>query len=184
MTPRPPMLATAAAVLLAALSIGGCGSTSSTPTSPTPTPTAKLPPPVVDSCLVGTWKSSNQTSSYVDGTTTVPLSGGSGELLTLNADGSFTDGFGDAQALTGTANGHQYIVSVSGDATGRYTAAAGQVTATYDDPTKIMISLGKDGSISPVQSPATQTESYTCQKGVSFTATSASGSVTQYLIVP
>lgn len=118
---------------------------------------------------------------YPDGPTQVNLSGGAGEVLTLNSDGSFIEDLSSVHPLTGTANGHMYALSGHGSADGHYTANGGMITYTYDGVGQLMITLTKDGTAGQVvQPPAAQADSYACAQGASLSTVGAGGSSTQY----
>jgi hypothetical protein len=165
----------------------GCGSsTSAPPTSssaspPTGTAGAPVSGTTPDACVLGAWRANFSMTVYPDGATQVNLSGGAGEVLTLNSNGSFIEDLSSVHPLTGSANGHVYSLNGRGRADGHYTAQGGMITYTYDGVGQLVITLTKDGTASRVaQPPPAQTDSYSCAQGASLSTVGAGGGSTQY----
>lgn len=166
----------------------GCGSSTST----APIPVTVLPPagaPTAapaslrrpDACVAGEWKARFSMTVYPDGATPVNISGGAGEVLTLNSDGSFIEDLGGVQPLIGSAKGHWYSLSGSGRVGGHFTTRGGMITYVYDGVGQLVITLTKDGTASQVvQRPTAQTDSYSCEQGASLATVASGGGSTQY----
>jgi len=187
---RGPALALAAGGAL--IGIAACGSSSSTTSSPASTASSAssastsggaTAAATTDSCVVGKWVAASTSGSTTIGSDTPSFSGGEGELLTINADGSFVDDFSAAKPVTGSAGGHQYAITTAGKSTGTATSSAGKVTITITDTTTVSQTVTQDGtSLGTAHPPSTQTAAYACQSG-GFTVTS-SGITTTYAPAP
>jgi hypothetical protein len=186
MNPTVPLVVVATAC---AAVTSGCGSsTSAAPTPATALASAGAPsaaaaaPTPPDACVVGAWKASFSMTVFPDDATRVNLSGGAGEVLTLNSDGSFLEDLGGVRPLIGSADGHQYSLTGSGSAAGHFTTRGGMITYTYDEGWRLVITLTKDGTANPVvQPPIAQTDSYSCTHGASLSTVASGGGSTQYV---
>lgn len=131
---------------------------------------------------MATWKSTSTTANLPDSAAQllIPLTGGGGEVLSVSADGRFTDDLSAVQPLTGTASSHTYMVTASGKVTGTLTASARRATLTYDDVTQSTTTVVKDGVTMGTAHGANSTSTYTCQAGTSLVVTGTDGNVTTY----
>lgn len=185
---RPVMTAWTVRVALALCGLvllAGCGGSSHTTTT-TSTSTATTPPmtsaSAIDSCLVGKWRATTGTLNYQasDGTT-VTMTGGQGEVLTITADGRYTDDYSNFQPATGSDGANQYSVTETGTATGHLSASGGTTSATLDDPTAVTITVSENGTPAVTTHAHAGTGHYTCTKGTTLTITATDGSTTTYV---
>jgi hypothetical protein len=164
--------------------IAGCGSSSHSSSHTTTISVAT--PPTTDSCLVGKWEATNQSVPFQtsDGTT-VALAGGQDDILTLTADGRYTEDQNNSKPDVGSDGVNHYSLTSSGIYTGHYTASGGVLTVTVDDPAAVTSTLYENGTAIYTQPPQSGplAVSYTCRKGVSLT-TSASGGANITTLVP
>ena len=95
-----------------------------------------------DACLVGTWKDIDQ--QVVDTSTGTPiLFTGSGGMLTVNANGTFTATY-DNVILTAHSGGVDYTAQLNGTNSGTWAVNGGQLVVN-DESSNITEALTKNG---------------------------------------
>ncbi len=151
--------------------IVGCGSSSHGSSNPA------AAAPTTQSCVVGKWEVTNQSVSFQtsDGTT-VQLTGDQGEILTLTANGGYSEDVNNAKPDVGSDGVNQYADTSSGTLTGHYTASGGALTVTEDKPAAVTSVLSENGTAIYTQPPPSGplAVSYTCRRGVSLTTSATS----------
>jgi hypothetical protein len=91
------------------------------------------PPPIGDSCIVGTWTliDESNTSGYKYRNVPVSVTGLGGAKLTLSADGHEAENFAGSEPLIGTlADGRELSISIGGSFVFRIHAHADSYTET------------------------------------------------------
>jgi hypothetical protein len=118
---------------------------------------------LIDPCLVGSWRTSNEQQQLdVNGVGPVNVTG-SGVVLHIGPDGSDLVDYASAAPYLGTANGHRLQITIAGAIRGTIStsegtitfkgmSATGTVTATVDGTVVTTIGL----------TPDTDPVSYTC----------------------
>lgn len=160
----------------AAVLATACGSPSAATRPASPSGHAS-PAAALDSCVVGTWKSTSDsgTTTYTShpGSPTVPYSGGGGEILTVGPDGTADFQYGSAAPVQGTgSDGAAYVITTTGSAAARATTADGQLTFILADPNSMHITVTRNGAVFAGGSlDAPQQFAYTCTAGKTMTWT-------------
>ena len=160
----------------AALLATGCGSSSAATTAASPSSHAS-PAPQLDSCVVGTWKSTSDrgTTTYTShpGSPTVQFSGSGGEILKVGPDGTVDFQYGGATPVQGTgSDGAAYVITTTGSAAGRATTGNGQLTYILADSNSMHITVTRNGAVFAGGSiDAPQQFTYTCTAGKTMTWT-------------
>ena len=108
------------------------------------------------------------------------LSGGQGEVLTITADGRFTEDAMSMRPLTGNEGGNRYSVTVAGTATGHVSTGGGKISYRYNDPASITLTISKNGTPGSTAHPVGRSEDYTCTNGASLTIYQQDGSTMAY----
>jgi hypothetical protein len=166
---------TSAASLVACSSGGTVGhgaitTTSRRASSPIASTAAPTTSSGLDSCLIGSWHSTgvSGTLKSTDGSVSVPLSGGAGEVAVIRPDGIIAVNYAASTPETGTgSDGAAYTLTTSGELVGHLVAAAGRATWTIDDPKSAVEAITKDGSIvARLHPPAHEDSTYTCRGGM------------------
>lgn len=126
----------------------------------------------IDGCLVGSWKST--------GLTTVgqlKLAGGAGELLTVDADGTYFYDYSQMQPYSGTtAGGDQIEDTITGTLTGQFHTRDGTWTTSVDDPSTMELSIRKNGVlVATGHASGSDSGSYTCQPHRHLTISDSTG---------
>jgi hypothetical protein len=155
---------------------------SSDGTTPAATPSAAVAgPSAVDRCLVGTWKSIGITGTVAIGGAQITLSGGAGEVITIDAGGAVRTDDSNTAPVGGTApNGTDYRIVQSGTGTGTIASSGGRMKVTLSQPTTLTVNLYKNGTVIQSQHPGSANDSYTCTAGTSLIITGGGGTVTKY----
>lgn len=186
-----PVAVAAGPVMAGVLLLSACGggsttassssSASATASSAASTPTADAS---VDACVVGTWTSVSEsgTATMPDGTS-VSMSGGSGVVDVVKADGTVHDDYSSAQPEVGTSStGVEYDIVTTGTLDGGLAATNGSYTIDPVNPQTLsqMITRPSDNtSFGPFHPPAQQqTGTYQCTQGTSLAVTSGGVTVT------
>jgi hypothetical protein len=147
--------------------------------SAVPTPTA----PVIDACIVGTWRATVGMLPQTFEGAPVTATGGAGTVLTYNADGSYSGDFAKAQPYVATtSDGHRISVTATGSVVGTFTTIGGELNLT-DSHTTLTVTVRVDGAVtSSAAASSTSSAEYTCTAGSHLTL-SADGFATQYIPV-
>jgi hypothetical protein len=116
-------------------------------------------------CVVGTWRvTSHREQVAVESVGTVGITGGDTVRLRLGADGTGTTDYGNATVYSGTLNGHEVQLILTGRSDFRYTAADGRLTvfdATSAPSARVLVDRVQAGQ--PMQlTNAVGSASYTC----------------------
>jgi hypothetical protein len=161
----------------AVLSLAACGGGSSNSSSSSSSSSGGGGAPV-DSCLVNTWVST-AVSGSANGQT-AQASGGTGEKVTIAADGAIQIDDSNTTVLNITAGGQSGSVKQTGRATGKIAVSGDKLVVTLD-PGGTLSNQAVDASGAPVGSPqpapATVDATYKCSAGQQFqiTQTSSTG---------
>jgi hypothetical protein len=175
--------AAAAAVVAALTALAGCSDAVSPSGTPSAAATSATPGPAgaLDACLVGTWRSSGVTATLTIGGAKVPVTGGAGEVLTIDSAGTIrTDESNTAPVRGAAPDGTQYVLSQTGVATGRISGGGGKLSVSIDQPTTLTVTLLKNGSQVQTQHPGSANDSYTCTPRSALVITGGGGTVTTY----
>jgi hypothetical protein len=162
----------------AVLSLAACGGGSSNTSSDSSSSSSGGGSASVDSCLVNTWVSTGVSGS-ANGQT-AQASGGTGEKVTIAADGAIQIDDSNTTLLNITAGGQSGSVKQTGRATGKITVSGDKLVVTLD-PGGTLSNQAVDASGAPVGSPqpapATVDATYKCSAGQEFqiTQTSSTG---------
>jgi hypothetical protein len=138
----------------------------------------------VDSCVVGSWKTTGVAGNVkLNAATTVVLSGGgAGAVFQIGSDGKFKEDFSNETPYTGAgSDGSQYQVAFTGQIDGTLTAANGQATLTIAAGSTAMQTISKDGvqQGQGIQAqPGSENDTYTCTAGAALSVTSGDGITT------
>ncbi|HET9051888.1 MAG TPA: hypothetical protein VFO60_09295, partial [Candidatus Dormibacteraeota bacterium] len=136
----------------------------------------------VDSCLVGSWTATGVSGEVSAAGFTLHLSGGDGEKLVVNDDGTYTDDYSSAKPIQGDAgSGVTFTITNSGRATGHLTVAHdGSIAATIDDPNALTQTISAAGVSGEQTHPSEAVSgSYTCANG-GFRLVAPDGTTTTY----
>jgi hypothetical protein len=129
-------------------------------------------------CLVGTWRNIDQ--QVLDTSTGKPiLFTGSGAMLTINPDGTFTGSY-DNVVLTANSGGVQWTATLNGTGSGNWAVNGGQLLVS-DDRSNITEVLTEDGAYvgtSPLTTSPVDA-GYTCS-GNTFIETFPQGGSNHY----
>jgi hypothetical protein len=158
-------------VAIVVVTILKSGSGTGALTDPTASPTAPYSPtvspsptPIIDNCLVGTWRSSQDVQTLdIPDVGPVKVSG-SGLVLHISGDGTLVQDYSQSSTYDGTANGHTLSIKVRGTVNGQIRTAndtisfsgmtANGTEAGYVDGTSV-------GSAVPLEADSTPVQ-YTC----------------------
>jgi hypothetical protein len=168
----------AGGLAVAVLSLAACGGGSSNSSSDSSSSSSGGGSASVDSCLVNTWVSTGVSGS-ANGQT-AQASGGTGEKVTIAADGAIQIDDSNTTLLNITAGGQSGSVKQTGRATGKITVSGDKLVVTLD-PGGTLSNQAVDASGAPVGSPqpapATVDATYKCSAGQEFqiTQTSSTG---------
>jgi hypothetical protein len=181
-------LSLAVRLLAASTAVAACWGVAACDDSTTaqpPAQTATAPaagPSAVDTCLVGTWKSTNITGSFTLGGALVRLAGGAGEVLTIDGGGRIKTDDSNTTPVGGSGpDGAVYLLVQSGTATGTIASAQNRITVTLDQPTTLTVTLYKNGNAVQRQHPGSAHDTYACAPRVSLVITGGGGTVTRYV---
>jgi hypothetical protein len=148
---------------------GGNGTSSASPSA------------AIDDCLVGSWVSS-AVSASANGQP-VQVTGGSGERLTINADGTVNIDDSDATVMDISAGGQVAHVKQSGQGTGKLATRNGsKVTLTLDSGSSLVteqVDAGGGVVGTPAAAPTTVDGTYQCTAGQELKLTSSQSDGTQ-----
>lgn len=185
------LLAGATLVLLLLAACGGSGSTSpsgnpsssSAPASQSAEPSGSGSTAGLDSCVVGSWKTTGVSgSAKLSASVTLQLTGGgAGGVITVNQDGSFKEDYSGDTPWTATgSDGGTYQVAFAGSLVGTVTASQGQATLTISSGSNATQTISKDGaSQGQIQAqPSTSHDTYTCTAGAALSVTGSDGITT------
>lgn len=171
-----------AVVVLAAIAMtaAACGGSAGSPAASAP-PTAAAPatatPAQFDTCVVGTWKSTtvSGTIDYQDvgGASSVPLTGGSGDVFVIKSDTSYSLDFSGDTPERGTGNdGAAYVVTTTGRLVGTAATSGGELTLVTGTGSTDKISLTRNGAAFRSGSIMNnQVFGYTCSRATSLKLT-------------
>ncbi|HXA27856.1 MAG TPA: hypothetical protein VN193_03825 [Candidatus Angelobacter sp.] len=156
----------AAAGILSLAALAGCGSGSSNSSGGSGSPSATA---ALDSCLVGTWVSTGVSGTI--GGQPAQASGGTGEKVTINNDGTITIDDSNTTTLQISTGGQSIGVKQTGKGSGKATTAADKVTVTLD-PGSTLTNQTIDSTGAPVGTPdagpSSVTATFKCTQGQSL----------------
>lgn len=135
-------------------------------TSPTPITTPATQSPIVDRCLVGTWRAT-VTYAYDSSGRQGSLSGGAGTLLTIDADGTETYDYSLSQPVQGVVEGHHIVYVLRGYGTVHVMARGGRIVESDADHSHVGAAVSIDGA-APFSAPPewTSASTYACSSAV------------------
>jgi hypothetical protein len=139
--------------------------------------TGSAAPTGFDSCVVGTWQSTTVSGTLTNsnGSVSIPLSGGGGEIAVIQSDGSIGISYKATSPETGKGtDGARYTVSFKGKLSGQLSTSNGTATFTINDPRAATQTIARDGTVVAQTHPPTQEQTtYTCTPGQALTVTTS-----------
>lgn len=172
-----------AAGLLSLAVLAGCGGGSgnnTTTTTTTSSPSSSSASMSLDACVVNTWTLTKE--SQTESGQPVPMSGGTGEKLTISADGAVTIDDSNVAELDFTNSDGSSRIKETGRGTGKVTTTDGRLHVVLD-PGSTLSNQRLDANGAPQGTPYASTPDvtldYTCTPGKQLQLSQSQGSARQ-----